>query len=184
MSAQPASPPAPFDEVITVSSRIDQPRRELGTAVSVLSGEELIERGYASIIDALRTQPSIGVSNAGGLGKLSALRVRGEEGYRTQVRIDGIDVADPSATQVTPSVEHLLATRDIDRIEVLRGPQGFIYGSDSGGVINISSRRGESTLTGDVGVELGPDGFERVDAGVSGGSQRADFLLYASDIET
>ncbi|MGW8370026.1 MAG: TonB-dependent receptor domain-containing protein [Gammaproteobacteria bacterium] len=184
LSVAAQSDAEPFDEIITVSSRIDQPRRQAGTAVTVLSSDEIQSRGYVSLLDLLRTQTSIGVSNAGGLGKVSALRIRGEEGFRTTVRIDGIDVSDPSATQVAAPLEHLMATRDIDRIEVLRGAQGFSYGADSGGVVHIASRRGAGSIEGDVGLEYGTNALRRAEAGLSGGSDRGDFLVFVTDLET
>lgn len=182
--AQTGASSSYLEEMIAVSSRIERPRREIGAAVASVSGEEIRRRGYASIMDALRTQTSIGVSNAGGAGKVSSLRIRGEEGYRTLIRVDGIDVADPSRTQVSPNVEHLLTTREVDRIEILRGPQGFIYGADSGGVVNIVSRRGAQDVGGRVGVELGGFSTRRLDADVSGGGERGDFLLSVADFQT
>ena len=56
----------------------------------------------------------------------------------------------PSAPQVSPDFDSLLATSDFDRIEVLRGPQGFIYGADAGGVVNIVTKRGAGALGGRV----------------------------------
>ena len=114
--AQLTFPESYLEETVTVSSRIERPRREIGAAVATVSGEEIRSRGYASIMDALRTQTAVGVSNGGGPGKLSALRIRGEESYRTLIRIDGIDISDPSRTQVGPNVEHVLASREIDRV--------------------------------------------------------------------
>ena len=153
-----------LEEIVSVSSRIERPRQEIGTAVSVLTAEDLAAQGYASIMDALRTLPSVGVSNAGGPGKFSALRIRGEEGFRTRVRIDGIDVSDPSSTQVAPSIEHLVATRELERIEVLRGPQGLIYGADAGGVVDIRSRLPQPGVETRLGFEIGEYGARRVDA--------------------
>lgn len=181
--AQPAAADT-LDEVVTVSSRIERPRREIGTSVSILTGEEIRERGYASVMDALRTQTAIGVSNPGGAGKVSALRIRGEEGYRTLIRIDGVEISDPSRTQVGPAVEHLIATNDIERVEILRGPQGFVYGADSGGVVDIRSRRGTGELSGGVGVELGDYATQRLDADVSAGGDRGDFSFSITDLSS
>src|SRR5690606_17824284 len=96
----------------------------------------------------LRSQAGISVSNSGGAGKQTALRIRGEEGFRTLVLIDGVEVSDPTAPQVGPLVENLTAGSEIERIEVLRGPQGFIYGADAGGVIQVVTRRAQEGLQG------------------------------------
>lgn len=181
LSAQEAGP---MEEVIAVSSRIETPLREVGTAVSVITAEDIQLRGYSSIADVLRTQPGIAVTNTGGAGKTTALRIRGEEGYRTLVMIDGVDVSDPTGTQVGPAFEHLLATSDIARVEILRGSQGFIYGADAGGVVNILTRTGEGDLEGRVSAEFGEFDTRRVLANLSGGSDKADFFVSFSDVES
>ena len=173
-----------IEEVVTTSSRIATPLREVGTAVSVVTHEEMQLRGYHSVADVLRTQPGVGVSNSGGPGKSTTLRIRGEESYRTLVMIDGVDVSDPTAPQVGPSFDHVLTTSDIERIEILRGSQGFIYGADAGGVVNILTRAGEQGLRGELGLEAGAFGTRHADANVSGGGRAGDFFISVADVET
>lgn len=72
-----------LDEIVITGSLIEVPLRQVGTAVSVLDGDELELRGYSSLSDALRTLPGISVTNAGGQGKTTTLRIRGEEAFRT-----------------------------------------------------------------------------------------------------
>lgn len=174
----------PLEEVIVTSSRLATPVREIGTAVSIVTGEEIELRGYQSMADVLRTQPGIGVSNTGGPGKATTVRIRGEEGYRTLVMIDGVEVSDPTGTQVGPNFSNLLTTSDIQRVEVLRGAQGFIYGADAGGVINIMTRTGEGELGGQLGVELGEFGTEQIDANIFGGSEKGDYFFSIADVDT
>ena len=178
------NPPERLEEIVVTSSLIEMPRRQLGTAVSVLTGEELELRGYHSLVDALRTQPGIGVSNSGGTGKFTALRIRGEEGYRTVLLIDGVKAVDPSGTQAVPTFESLLVTSDVERVEVLRGPQGFIYGADAGGVVSVLTRRGSGAPGGRVTLEAGSLGTRRLDASAAGGNERADFFVSVADLDT
>jgi vitamin B12 transporter len=152
-SAQQAAQAEEPEEMIVTSSLVPQPKREIGTAVSVLDFGEMQLRGYTEVADALRTQPGISVSNSGGVGKQTSVRVRGEESYRTTLIIDGVRAADASAPQVSPDFDSLLATSDFDRIEVLRGPQGFMYGADAGGVVNILTKRGAGELNGRVDAQ-------------------------------
>jgi vitamin B12 transporter len=173
-----------LDEIVVTSSRIPMPLRQIGTAVSVITGADIDLRGYTSMADILRTQPGIAVTNTGGLGKTTSLRVRGEEGYRTTLMIDGVKIADPTGPQISPDFDHLLTTSDLARVEVLRGPQGFIYGADAGGVVNILTRSGEGETRGQVGLELGDFGTSRYDGSVSGGGAEGDYFFSATHVDS
>jgi len=173
-----------LEEIVVTSSIVATPRRQIGTAVSVIDADEIALRGYPTAADMLRTQPGIGVTGSGGHGKNTAVRIRGEEHYRTLLIIDGVKSIDPSATQAAPVFDSLLTTGDLERIEVLRGPQGFMYGADAGGVVNLISARGEGPLTGRVGLEGGRYGTSKIDASLSGGSDDGDYYVSLSRLET
>ena len=173
-----------LDEIVVTGNILEMPRRRLGTAVSVISGSEMQLRGYDSLADVLRTQPAIGVSNFGGIGKTTTLRVRGEEGYRTLLMIDGVKALDASAPQVSPSFDSLLSTGDLQRVEVLRGPQGFIYGADAGGVVNVITRTGAGPFAGRIGFEGGEFGTRTFDASAAGGGDVGDYYIAVTDLET
>jgi vitamin B12 transporter len=182
-SAQPNPAESP-EELVVTPSLIAQPKRQIGTAVSTIDFEEIELRGYTDVADVLRTQPGIGVSNSGGLGKNTILRVRGEEGYRTLLVIDGIKAVDPSVPHAAPSFDSLLTTSDLQRIEVLRGPQGFLYGADAGGVVNVITKRGADDLGGQVGIEYGEYATRKIDAALAGGGERGDYYVSATDLDT
>lgn len=171
------------EEVVITSSRIATPLRHIGTSVSVVDAEEIREIGAMSLIDVVRTLPSVAVSNTGGNGQVSTLRIRGEEGYRTLVLIDGMEISDPSVTQVQPQLEHLLSS-GIERVEVLRGPQGLHYGADAGGVINISTRQSSEELQGNVDTMGGRYGTRQLAGAIGAGNERADFYLSGSKLQT
>jgi len=179
-----ATQQTPPEEIVVTSSIIAQPRREIGTAVSVIESEEIALRGYEDLAEVLRTQSGIGVSNSGGAGKATAVFIRGEDSFRTLLMIDGVKALDPSAPQVTPSFDSLLSTSDLQRVEVLRGPQGFIYGADAGGVVNVMTKRGTDDLGGQVGLEYGDYATRKVDAALFGGSDKGDYFVSAVDLAT
>jgi len=172
------------EEMIVTGTLIPVPKREIGTAVSVIDSQEIELRGYDGLADLLRTQPGIGVTNSGGRGKHTVLRIRGEEGYRTQLIIDGVKAVDPSSPQVGPDFDSLLATDDLERVEILRGPQGFIYGADAGGVVNVMTRRGNGPLGGRLSLEGGSFGTRRVNASVAGGDDKGDYYVSVNDFST
>jgi vitamin B12 transporter len=172
------------EEIVVTSSIIPTPRREIGTAVSVLDGEAIELRGYESLADALRTQPGVGVTNSGGAGKSTTLRIRGEDGFRTLLIIDGVKAVDPSGTQAAPSFDSLISTPDLERVEILRGPQGFIYGADAGGVVNVITGTGSGELGGRVGIESGSYGTRKLDGMVEGGRDAFDYVVSGTRFET
>jgi vitamin B12 transporter len=183
VTAQGSSPTNKLEEIVVTSSRVPTPLREIGTSVSVITQQEIAELGFSSLFDVLRTQPSIGVTNSGGAGKSTALRVRGEEGFRTLVLLDGIDISDTSTPQVMPRTEYLLSS-GIQRVEILRGPQGLMYGAGAGGVVNISTIAPQEGLGGQLSAEGGRYGSQEFTGNLGAGNETVDFHLSAADYDT
>ncbi|MEP0357658.1 TonB-dependent receptor [Paraglaciecola sp.] len=172
-----------IEKLVVVSSRIAMPLREIATSVSVITKDDIELRGYSNLADVLKVQPAIGVTNTGGAGSTTSLRIRGEEGYRTLVRIDGVDISDPTGTQVGPKLAHLQSS-NIERVEILRGSQGLAYGADAGGVINILSGAGSEDLSGNVSAEAGRYGTSNLAADVGGSTDTLDYYISASNYQT
>ncbi len=172
-----------LNEIIVTSSRIATPLRQVGTSVSVLNSTDLQNRSNASLLDILRTLPAIAVTNNGGTGQITTLRIRGEEGYRTLALLDGMKLSDPSVTQVQPQLEHLLSS-GIERVEILRGPQGLSYGADAGGVMNFSTRRNSDELQATIDVLSGTFGTLQLNGNVSAGNEQGDVFVSASNLKT
>lgn len=165
-----------LEEIIVTSSRVEMPLREVATSVTVVTNEEIQLRGFNNVADVLRYEPGISVTNTGGAGKPTAVRVRGENGYRTKVYIDGIDTTDNSATQAGPVFENILSA-GIDRIEILRGPEGLVYGADAGGVIALSTAAPEAGFDGGLAAEAGRYGTQQYTGHIGGGTEQLDFSL-------
>ncbi len=183
-SADGSEASSTLNEVIVSSSRVPMHLSQVGSSVTVIDAAEIQQRGYASLADLLRTQPGVAASNSGGMGKASAIRIRGEEGFRTLIRFDGMELSDPTGTQVGPQAQHLLASEDISRVEILRGPQGLMYGADAGGVINLFTPQGEGDLSGQLSAEAGRYGTQQVHGNVGGGNEQMDFYLSATDVQS
>ncbi|WP_308365005.1 MULTISPECIES: TonB-dependent receptor domain-containing protein [unclassified Microbulbifer] len=172
-----------LETVVVVSSRREMPLRQVATSVAAMDEAQIEARGFTALADVLRAMPSVSVSNSGGMGKASSLRVRGEAGFRTLVRIDGVDVSDPTGLQASAPIQHILSS-NVSRVELLRGPQGMMYGADAGGVLNISTRStGEDTEV-KIATEGGSFGSQRYSASLGGGHETVDYFVSATRADT
>ena len=116
------------------------PADETGVSAAVITEDDLEATGETRVIDFLARQPGVTIRATGPLGTSAGVSIRGVGQNNIQVRVDGIDVSDPSGTQVAFDFGGLM-TSDISRIEILRGAQSALYGSEAlGGVINITTK--------------------------------------------
>ncbi|MEQ1610830.1 MAG: TonB-dependent receptor [Hyphomonadaceae bacterium] len=127
------------DLVVVTGSATPIEYQKLGQTLTVISGELIEDQGYSYVPDVMRQVPGVAVSQGGAPGSLTQIRTRGSEGNHTLVLLDGIDVSSPDQGETDFS---MLLTGDLARIEVLRGPQSGLYGSNAlAGVVNLISRR-------------------------------------------
>lgn len=173
----------PLDEIVVTSSLIPVAQRRIGTSVSVLTEDEIEAYGNLVLVDILRQQPGVGSSNSGGAGKATALRIRGEEGFRTLTIFDGMRLSDPSTPRIGPQMQHVLSN-GVSRIEILRGPQGLAYGADAGGVINMTSEVLREGLKGTLDTQAGEFGTQQYSGTVAGGNDVLDFFLAATNLSS
>ena len=149
---------------------IATPIARAGSSVSVITREEIERAGYASVADILRTVPGITLTEAGGLGSQADVLIRGAEQQHTLVLLDGVPVSDTTSVRNTFDFRSI-SPELIEQIEVLRGPQSALYGSDAiGGVINIVTRQANRGMQASVSVEGGSYGThtETLDASYGG----------------
>jgi vitamin B12 transporter len=129
-------------EVTVTANRVETPLKETATAVTVITREELEKLQKTTVLEALEEVTGLTFSQNGPAGSQAALYVRGANPEHTKVLIDGIELNDP----ITPGRTFdmgLLMIESIDRIEIVRGPQSSLFGSDAmGGVVNIITRQG------------------------------------------
>ncbi len=183
----PSSQPGPSEggtQPTTNSGEADQaitggvtgvPLDELGTSVSVITGDQLRTQQIRYVADALRSLPGVEVSRTGGDGNLTQVRIRGFDAQHTLVLIDGIEANDTSNGQFDFSD---LSADDIERIEVIRGPMSGLYGSSAdGGVINIITNGGRGPLTFTGHVEGGSFVTHEEGGRVSAGNSQGYFTL-------
>jgi vitamin B12 transporter len=139
-----------LDEIIVTGGLSPIAAEKFGRAVSVVTAEDIKERGITTVQDALRALPGVSVNGSG--PSSTQIRIRGGEANHTLVLIDGIAAAGGNGEYTFSGLE----TANIERIEVLRGPQSVYYGSNaSAGVINIITRKGTEGTTLNGSLEVG-----------------------------
>ena len=146
---------ASLEEVAVVANRAPEPLSKIGNSVTVLTDEE-IQASQATVVAGLLAQtPGISMARTGGVGQPTSVFIRGAEMDQTVVIIDGVKMADPSQPGGGFDFENLMIG-DISRIEILRGAQSTLYGSDAiGGVINITTADPTRKAAGSVSLEGG-----------------------------
>ena len=98
-----------IEETVVVADRVETALESLAVSVNVMDRELISALGSATLPQLLRSQVGISTTQTGGIGAVSGIRVRGQDGFRTRVLLDGIDVSDPSSPQITPRMEHIVA---------------------------------------------------------------------------
>jgi vitamin B12 transporter len=154
---------------------------KLGSSVTVITAEELERRQIRNAADALRTVPGLAVGRTGSVGALTQVRIRGAEGNQVKVIIDGVEMNSLDFGDFDFAT--LLAT-DIERIEVIRGPQSGLYGANAlSGVINIVTKKGGAPRV-TATAEAGSLNTSYLAANASAGSDKGYLSVSAARRET
>ncbi|MEZ5896825.1 MAG: TonB-dependent receptor [Parvularculaceae bacterium] len=160
------------DEIIVSAMRSPRQAAETGSTVTIINAEMIAQRQYSFVADALRDAPGVSIAQNGAYGGVASIRIRGASAGQSLIVIDGIVMNDPSAPQGGFNFANLDLV-DVDRIEVLRGPQSIIYGADAiGGVVSITTKKA-SRAGVNAFVEGGARATVRGGATFSRGDDRA-----------
>ena len=142
------------DPIVVTASKTEQSLSNITSNVNIITSEEIAEKHYTTVIEALNTLPGISITANGGLGTTQTVFMRGMDTNRILVLIDGIRYQDPSNTNGA-NFAHLMIS-DIERIEVIKGAQSGIWGADaSAGVINIITKSAKIGTHAGVNLEKG-----------------------------
>jgi vitamin B12 transporter len=164
-----------LDEVVVVANRAPEPLSKVGNSVTVLTDAAIQASQLPMVSDLLAQTPGLTVARAGGIGQPTSVFIRGAESDQTVVVIDGVQLNDPSTTAGGFDFENLL-TSDVTRIEILRGAQSTLYGSQAmGGVINITTADPTGPSGGAVTAEGGSHDTGYATGNVGG---KSDSLLW------
>ena len=164
-------------QIVVSATTVPTPANEIANSVTVITADDLDRKQLRTVPDALKQVPGIDVVQTGGPGGQTSVFMRGTNANHVKVLIDGIDVGNPSITNGAFDFGHLL-TGDIERIEVLRGPQSGLYGSDAiGGVISITTKKGEGPPKVTAMAEGGSFGTFNQTLGVRGSQDNINYAF-------
>lgn len=162
------------DTIVVTANRIETPEDEVASSVTVIGPEEITRKARDQVSELLRDVPGLTVESEGGPGQPSSVFIRGSDSDHVLVLIDGVEANDPLSPGRAYDFGNL-STADIERIEVVRGSQSVLYGSEAiGGVINIITKKGHpGGVQADFQEEYGTYETYRLSGSVRGGAQLA-----------
>lgn len=182
VAAQAQRDTVTLKELVVTADREPTPLARTTSSTTVISGDELRQRGVYFLSDALKQVPGAAIVSQGSYGGVTSLFLRGGESDYTKVLIDGVPV-----NQAGGAFNFgLLSTDNIERIEIVRGPTSVLYGSDAvTGVIQVFTRKGEGALrtelTGQAGSHGSYDGAVAIRGGTDALSYSASISRYSTD---
>jgi vitamin B12 transporter len=166
--AETADSERPGDEIVVTASGIEQPRDEVGQAITIIDAATIEKRQTVDVVDLLATVPGVRFSRTGSTGSVAGISLRGAETTQTLVLIDGVKVNDPSGIGDAYDFGHLL-TGNISRIEVLRGSNSVVHGSQAiGGVVSLTTATPADGFAAVASAEYGYSDTLNAKADVSG----------------
>lgn len=174
----------PVVETMVVSAhRTPVSRSETGSSVSIVGAEEIVRRQQAFAADLLRDFPGVALGRTSINGSITQVRVRGAEANHLLVVIDGVEVNDPANGDEFNF--GALTSFDIASIELVRGPQSALWGSDAmAGILNITTRQGTEPVSASAFMEGGSFGTVTGGARFGVADDRGSLTLNASRYET
>ena len=169
-----------IDQIVVEGTRLDQTATEIGSSVSVITAEDIEVQGVNFVLDAIATAPGVTINQNGTFGGSASVRIRGASSEQTLVLIDGVVVNDPTSPGGGYNFAQL-DTESIERIEILKGPQSTLWGTDAiGGVVSIITKRPEPGLGATGFVEYGSFDYTRGGASANGANEMGDFRIAAT----
>lgn len=172
-----------YNEMIVTASHTPISIDEIGSSYTIITKEKIEKRQSIFVHELLRAVPGFSVSRSGVRGSQTQVRVRGAEANQLLVLIDGIEANDIASGDEF-DFSNLLTT-NIERIEIVRGPQSALYGSDAmAGVVNIITKKGKEALSISAFSEAGSFGTFHGGGSISGSGKRYNYNVAGSHIST
>jgi vitamin B12 transporter len=172
-----------LDPLVVTASRAPMEQKQVIQSMTVITREDIERRRVTHIAALLADVPGLAVSHSGAVGSQTQVRVRGAESNHILVMIDGVEANDPASGDDF-RFEHM-QTADVERIEIVRGPQSALWGTDAlAGVINIITRSGRGEADRSVFLEAGSDSMINGGLGLDFGGGEVFAHIGLSHFET
>ncbi len=168
------------DSIVITSNRFPTPIDKDANSVTIITEKDIEKSPTVMVSELLKQVAGIDVVRSGGLGTQTSVFIRGTNSNHTLVLIDGVEMNNPSSPTTSFDFGSLNVS-NIQRIEILRGPQSVLYGSDAvGGVIQIFTKRGFGDLQADIMSEAGSYNSYTESINLSGSQAKSDYSLFVS----
>jgi vitamin B12 transporter len=173
---------APIDVIST--NKTEQSIEKTTSNVTVITADEIEERGYQTVAEAINSAAGIQVDNLGGLGQPTSFFVRGQDSGKVLVLLDGMRLNDPSTTNGTALLD-TLTTNNVGQIEIVKGGTSSIWGSNaSAGIINIITKDPKEGVHGSLSLSYGSYNTRGADADLSYKSEKLTAQVLAGYLKT
>lgn len=181
LAAEP-KPDETLAPVVVTATRVETPQEQVTTSVTVITSEDIRAQQAVTVEEVLRNVPGLDVVQTGSRGTITSVFIRGSESDQVLVLIDGVEAN--LTTTGGFNFAHL-TTENIERIEILRGSGGTLYGSQAiGGVIHIITKAGKGKPEASFSMEGGNGWTHRQVLGLRGGTERLGYSFSAARLET
>ncbi|RXK07882.1 TonB-dependent receptor plug domain-containing protein [Halarcobacter bivalviorum] len=158
------------------ATKSEQSIKDVISNVEVITKEEIEERNFTTVTEALDTISGLSFTSNGGIGSSTSLFLRGMSSNRILVLVDGVNYKDPSSTSGA-LIQNLMIS-DIEKIEVIKGAQSGIWGADAAaGVINIITKKAKKGINSSINLEYGSYDTKKLNTFVSYGAEKYDVKL-------
>ena len=178
-------PPSPLQyDIIVTANRLETPAKEIASSVTIITREDLEKMKKSTVLEVLREVLGVSIIQNGGTGGAASMFLRGANSEHTLILMDGVELNDPISPSRSYDLAHFLLD-NIERIEILRGPQSTLYGSDAiGGVVNIITKKGLGRPRFSLSTYGGSYNTFSTEAGIWGSIEKINYALGLSHVST
>ncbi len=180
LEEEKASPSSIQHEIVVTATRLETPAKEIASSLTVITKESLEQSKKSTVLEALQEVLGVSIIQNGPPGGSASAFLRGANSEHTLILMDGVELNDPITPARSFDLAHLTLD-NVERIEILRGPQSTLYGSDAiGGVVNIITKKGKGKPKLSLSSVGGSYGTIITSGGISGSTKKIHYSLGTS----